>query len=68
MSEPGEGGTNNVSVIDLPPTVIDGGGSSKDENGIELPSMVDDVPFWQTSDPSSDMYRRFASSEYELIY
>lgn len=68
MAEPNGGGTNNVSVIDLPPTVMDGGGGSGEEKGIELPSMVDDVPFWQTSDPASDMYRRFASSEYELAY
>lgn len=68
MAEPNGGGTNNVSVIDLPPTVMDGGGGSGEEKGIELPTMVDDVPFWQTSDPASDMYRRFASSEYELAY
>ena len=68
MSEPGEGGTNNISVIDLPPSVIDGGGDKGEGGPIELPNMVEDVPFWQTADPAADMYRSYAASAFELAY
>ena len=68
MSEPGEGGTNNISVIDLPPSVVDGGGDKGEGGPIELPNMVEDVPFWQTADPAADMYRSYAASAFELAY
>ena len=66
MSEPNGGNTTSVETIDLAPNVLDSG---KDSSGkLEVPSMIDDNPFWQTADPASDMYRSFSSSEYELVY
>ena len=66
MTEP-EGSSSSTAVVDLPPKVIDSG--SGDNTGkVEIPTMVDDVPFWATADPAADMYRNFARSEFELAY
>ncbi|AIX31927.1 hypothetical protein Syn7803US43_10 [Synechococcus phage ACG-2014f] len=67
MSEPNGGNTTSVETINLAPNVVDSG--KEDSSGkLEVPSMIDDNPFWQTSDPASDMYRSFASTEYELVH
>ena len=67
MTEPDGGSSSSMEVIDLPPNVIDsGGGDSKGE--LDLPSSVEDTPFWQTADPAADAYRNNAMQEFELVY
>jgi len=68
MTEPdGSGTTSSFESIDLPPNIVDSGGG--DSTGkVEIPAMVDDVPFWQTADPAADAYRNYARQEFELVY
>ena len=69
MTEPdGSGATSSFEVVDLPPNVIESGNGGESKGDTDLPSSIEDPPFWQTTDPSADAYRNYARQEFELAY
>ena len=69
MTEPdGSGATSSFEAVDLPPNVIESGNGGESKGDTDLPSSIEDPPFWQTTDPSADAYRNYARQEFELVY
>ena len=67
MQEPDGGNRNTFESVELPPQTVDAR-TGGDEGEYQLPGVIEDSPFWETSDPASDGYRSFARQEYELVH